>query len=158
MSTELAEGIDGIFAGGFDGWVEAEDGADTNRDGEGGEEDININIRGERGDEGDGEGASVTEGEAEDAAENGEDETFKEELKEDIEIGGTDGLSDTDFVGALGDGDEHNIHDADAADEQGNAGDEGEHTRDDIKKGAGGVGDLVAVGDGEIGIARFTFS
>ena len=37
---------------------------------------------------------------------------------EDVLFGGADGLADTDFPGSLGDGDEHDVHDTDAADHE----------------------------------------
>ena len=76
-------------------------------------------------------------------------------MEEDVGIGGADGFSDADFVGAFGDGDEHDVHDADTTDEKGNAGYEGEHAGDDLEEGAGGVGDLVAVGYAEVDVAGF---
>ena len=46
-----------------------------------------------------------------------------EKLEEDIPPAGADGHADADFARALGDADEHDVHDADAADQQRNAGD-----------------------------------
>ena len=47
----MAEGIDRIFAGGFEGGVETEKCADADGDGEGGEEDVFVDIGSEWGDE-----------------------------------------------------------------------------------------------------------
>ena len=63
---------------------------------------------------------------------------------------GADGQADADLARPLGDRDEHDVHDADAADEQRNAGDRAEqqrhHQRDDPQH----VGDFGRVVDGEI--------
>jgi len=53
-------------------------------------------------------------------------------LEEDLAVGGADGFADADFAGAFGDGDEENIHDADAADDEGDSGGKSEHIRDEI--------------------------
>ena len=49
-------------------------------------------------------------------------------------VGGTDGFSDADFVATFGDGDEHDVHDADATDDEGNAGDQRKNAGDGTKK------------------------
>ena len=91
-----------------------------------------IYIRGERSDKRNAKGAGIAKSEAEDATEDAENEAFKEELEEDIEIGSANGFSDADFVSAFGDGDEHDIHNANTANEEGNASNEGKHARDDV--------------------------
>ena len=58
-------------------------------------------------------------------------------------------------MGAFGDGDEHDIHDTDAADDERNTSDEGEHAGDDREEGAGGVGDLIAISNREVVIVEF---
>ena len=40
-----------------------------------------------------------------------------------MRMSGTDGHADADLAGPLGDGDQHDVHDADAADQQADAGD-----------------------------------
>src|SRR5947209_1386270 len=50
-----------------------------------------------------------------------------EELRQDVDAGGADGLADADLFGALGDGDEHDVHHADAPDEERHAGDGDQH-------------------------------
>ncbi len=60
-------------------------------------------------------------------------------------------------MGAFGDGNKHDIHDANAADDEADAGNESKHTRDDVKESAGGMGNLVAVRNGPVVIAIFLF-
>lgn len=85
----------------------------------------------EWGNERDEEGEDVAEDEAHQAADNAEDEGFEEELKKDVAGACANRFADTDFAGALRNGDEHNIHDANAADDERDACDEREHARDD---------------------------
>ena len=53
-----------------------------------------------------------------DAPEHAEHDGFDEELHKDRAAVGADGLSDADFARALRDGDEHDVHNADAADKE----------------------------------------
>ena len=50
--TEVAEGVDGVFPGSFDGRVNAEDEADDDRGGKGNHENVDVNIGSEGGDNG----------------------------------------------------------------------------------------------------------
>ena len=58
-------------------------------------------------------------------------------------------------MGAFGDGDEHDIHNSDAADDEGNTSNKSQHTRYDVKEGTGRVSDLIAIGDGVVFLATF---
>ncbi len=76
-------------------------------------------------------------------------------MEEDVAGGGADGFADADFVGAFGDGDEHDVHDADAADDEGDASDERKDAGDDREESASRVSNVVASEDGEISVAGF---
>src|ERR1022692_2837629 len=130
----VAEGFGGAQVGGAVGWDGSEDEAhragdsDGDRDGRGrnGNADAAEQSDGRRnGDAGQGTG---------DAAGEAHQDGLGEELGEDRLAGGSDGQADTDLVGPLGDGHQHDIHDADAGDPQGDAGhqkqDEGQDQRD----------------------------
>ena len=54
----------------------------------------------------------------EDAAQDREEDRLHEELRRDVGAARPDGLPDADLLRPLGDGDEHDVHDADAADEK----------------------------------------
>jgi hypothetical protein len=54
-------------------------------------------------------GAADTDG----AAEQGQEGSFQEKLKENIAVGGAEGFAQANLVGALTDGDEHDVDDAD---------------------------------------------
>ena len=122
----VAEGLDGIHAAGFEGGVEAADHADADGESDadedgGGFDDGGIFAFGDFGEESkEAEGSA----EAEDPAAEADDATFDNDLEEDIAAFGTDGEADADFADAFGDGSEHDIGDADAADDQADAGDE----------------------------------
>ena len=86
----------------------------------------------------------------EQAAADRDQDGFGEELADDIEAAGADGAADADFAGALHDGGEHDVHDADAADEQRDGGDRHHDVSEDglraLLLGEQGGGD----GDAEI--------
>lgn len=58
-------------------------------------------------------------------------------------------------MGAFCYGHEHDVHHADTANDETDTGYKGEHARNNRKEAAGGVRDLVAIRDGEVGFARF---
>lgn len=81
-------------------------------------------MRRERRDERNQEGGCVAERDAHDTADETQDDGFEEELEENIAGRGTNGFADADFAGTFGNGDEHNVHDADAADNKRDRGNE----------------------------------
>ncbi len=70
---------------------------------------------------GDGSGGDDAEDDADEAAGAAHDDGFDEELSEDVGGFCADGFADADLSGAFNDGDEHDVHHADAADEEGDA-------------------------------------
>ena len=54
---------------------------------------------------------------------------FDQELKQNFAALGADGLANSDFAGALGYRDQHDVHDSDAADGQRQHGDQQQHDR-----------------------------
>ena len=114
----MFEGFNGAARGGFDGGVDAEENADDDSSEEGDGDDFPADIRSKWSNDGDEEGEKVTENETKYATRNGKDEGFKKELGENVAGGGTDGLSDADFAGAFGDGNEHNVHYADTTNDK----------------------------------------
>ena len=104
------------------------------------------NVWCEWGNEGNEEGCDVAEDEAHNAADDAENEGFEEELEQNLAGAGADGFADADFASALRDGDEHDVHNANAADDEGNARDEGEHTGDNGEHRAGWM-EIAGAGD-----------
>lgn len=69
-----------------------------------------------------------------------------------MEIGSADGFADADFMGALGDRDEHNIHDADTANNKGDTSDNREDFGSKRKKAISRMGELIAKREREVRI------
>ena len=72
----------------------------------------------------DGEGNDVGQDDAEESADEGDGERLGQKLEEDVAAARAQRFLDADFAGALGDGDEHDVHQADAADAQREGADE----------------------------------
>src|SRR5688500_4626773 len=72
---------------------------------------------------GDGQGDADAEADAEQAAGQADHRGLDQELEGDVFLLGPQGAADADLAGALGDGGQHDVHDADAADQQREAGD-----------------------------------
>ena len=66
-----------------------------------------------------------------------------------------DGEADADFARPFGHAHEHDVHDADAADDQRDAGDRAEQQGHDTRSGGGGFGDFLLVAHREIVVAAF---
>ncbi len=64
-----------------------------------------------------------------DAAEQAEHDGFDQELQQHVAAAGADGQAQADLARPLGDRHQHDVHDADAADEQRHAGDAREQRR-----------------------------
>jgi hypothetical protein len=71
------------------------------------------------GDAADAEGNSIGERDAENSAGGRDDQRLREELEEDVAAARAEGLFDADLAGALLDGDQHDVHEADAGDAEG---------------------------------------
>src|SRR5437870_1870270 len=70
---------------------------------------------------------------------------------EDVPLPGADRLADADLAGALGDRDQHDVHDPDAADEQGEPGDAGQRPAQDQHDPVERIQDTALAVHGEIG-------
>ena len=97
-----------------------------------------------------------SEDDADQAAEERQVQRLDEELLEDVASAGADRLADADLAGPLGDRDQHDVHDPDAADDQRDGGDAAEEQgqrRADRRcrhrqLGRGDDGEVVGVGGG----------
>src|SRR5688572_10890802 len=119
----VAKGVDRVELGGFTGGIEAEENSDRNAGEEGDENPVG-------GDEGrpaeihgDKFRAKDAKADPDRAAEDTEGDSFGKKLQKDIVTAGAHGKTHTDFAGAFGHAHEHDVHDTDAADEEGNPGD-----------------------------------
>src|SRR3974390_874843 len=114
----VAEGFDGVEFGGFDGRPYAKDKTHTDADGNAGGGGPERNDAGPPQGEADQEDEEIDEDQGNEAARPGEGHGLEKELPGDIAVLGTDGFANSDFTSAFGDADEHDVHDADAANEQ----------------------------------------
>ena len=73
---------------------------------------------GEWRNEGNKESEDVAEDEAHETANYAKNNRFEEELEKDIAAAGAYGFADADFASTLRDGDEHDVHNANAADDE----------------------------------------
>ena len=74
----------------------------------------------------DGKGNDISQDDAEDPADESDGERLGQKLEEDVAAARAERFLHSDFAGALGDGDEHDVHQADATDAQSEGADEGE--------------------------------
>src|SRR5216684_7367991 len=114
----VAQAFDGIELGGADSGNGAEQDANQrgNNDGDDGGEARNGDAI--LGEVADGEGDGEPDDDAKDAADKGDEDGFREELETNLAFGGADRFADADLANAGADGGEHDVHDADAADQQ----------------------------------------
>ena len=104
--------------------------------------------------EGDKECKDVAKNEAHQATNNAENNGFKEELEHDMAGACADGFADADFACAFGDGYKHDIHDADAADDERDASNEREHAGDNREKRASWM-EVVGTGNNLVILVAF---
>src|ERR1019366_5456689 len=114
----VAQTFDGVELGGADGGEGAEQDSDERRDDDG-------NDGGEAGDgdavfrkEADGEWDGESDDDADDAADEGDEDGLGEELEANLAVGGAHGFADADLANAGADSGEHDVHDADAANQK----------------------------------------
>ena len=90
---------------------------------------------------------------ADETAQQAQRDGLNQELQPDVAGLRADGDADADLAGAFGDAHEHDVHDADAADQERDAGDGPEQQRDDLGNGIDGVGNFLLVEDVEVVVA-----
>ncbi len=83
----------------------------------------------------------------------GEGGGLDEELELDVAPVSADGNPDADFAGALRYADQHDIHNPDGADDEGNAGDPRQQAGQGARRGGRHLGDILLAAHGEIIIA-----
>ena len=124
FSLFVPQRVDGVEAGGGHGRVHAEEDADHDRqaeaDGDGPAADDGLPI----GELADDVRPADAEQHADQSAGGREHDGFDEELQGDVPPLGPQRAADADLAGALGDRGQHDVHDADAAHQQRDAGDE----------------------------------
>ena len=129
MFSLIPQGIDRVKAGSFAGRIDAEEETDTDGEREGYEDRRRRDDGLEFADMRDGDGDGATKSDAEDAADDSHDDGFDEELQHDVAEGRAERLPYADLTRALRDRDHHDVHDADAADEERDARNRAEEER-----------------------------
>src|ERR1039458_2697970 len=142
LALFVAQGFDRIHAGGFDGGQHAADDADESEDHRGreqsggvdGEMDVAFGAilyecapQGKRSHR---PGDNVSENYAGDSTEKRDGQGFGEELDQNVPTAGAESFFDADLAGALSDGDQHDVHQAYAADAEREQADEPEQDFD----------------------------
>src|SRR5262249_21935324 len=115
----VAQRLDGIEVRSFEGGIGAKNNSNYGADDEAKDRPINRNDRGYFQKIGRNISGGDAENDADDAAEFGKDDSFDDELGEDVALFGPDSATDADFFGPLRYGNEHDIHNADAGGEEG---------------------------------------
>ena len=87
------------------------------------------------------------------AAQQAHEQRLDEELHQDVLPAGADGLADADLARPLGHGDDHDVHDADAADHQRDAGDRAQEDRQHTGDLLSCLQLILLAGDAEVGLA-----
>src|SRR6185437_13297822 len=126
-------------------WVDAEEEADDGTDGDAQRGDPALHGSGEAGELAQRQCAAEADGDADDAADQALNDALHHELLEDVGLGGADGAPDADLLGALGDADELDVHDDDAAH---HGGDGTDHDEDGEEGGAD------ALPEGDVAVGR----
>src|SRR5208337_4786916 len=134
----VAQGFDRVEAGGTDRRDHTADQADGGEDedgddqGDGVDHEANVasfGVFGHRTVESEpahGKGNGVCEDDAEKSPDEGDGERLGQKLEKDVAAARAESFLDADFAGALGDGNEHDVHQADAAYAQREGADEAE--------------------------------
>src|SRR6266849_7295923 len=114
----VAQAFDGIELGGADGGDGSEQDADQRGDNDGDDGGEAGNGDAILGEVADGEGDGESDDDAEDAADEGDEDGLGEKLEADLAVGGAHRFADANLANAGADGGEHDVHDADATDQQ----------------------------------------
>src|SRR5260221_11338114 len=122
----VAEGFDRVEAGGLPGGIDGEADADHGAENERGDDPEKGELCGHVRAIFHQHRKERTERDAENAADGAESDSLNEELQKDVAAFCADGFADADFPRTFRNADEHDIHHADAADEQAYRGD-GKH-------------------------------
>ena len=109
---------------------------------------------GMRQDESDEEGERRAENDADDAADDGQKHRFEQELRQDVAVFRAEGFAQADLARALRHRDQHDVHDADAADEQRDRRHRDQEPRQRAGDRAERVGQRLLGLDGEVVLGR----
>src|SRR5712664_617598 len=147
----VAQGFDGIEAGGFDGGVHTENEANAHGDAHGEDNGPERDGRRQSGHcQIDQQAYASAEQHANDTSRAGEHHGFGEELPDNVAAARADSFSNADLARALSDGHQHNVHHTDATHEKSNgtySEYEARHRRSELTKF---IGDLLGAGNAKV--------
>ena len=144
----VADGLDRIEFGGLHRRINSEQQADADRHAEGDRDGGRGDIRRPAGRRRDDLRQREAEHNSDQAADDRDQHRFRQELTNDVGLACADGAADSDFAGTLEHGGQHDVHDADTADQQRDAGDTDHDDAEDelrpplLLQQAGGNGDV----------------
>src|SRR5688500_15072813 len=120
----VAEGVDGVEIGGFDGGIRSKNNSDdgANNEAENGPIDRDFGRNFEKVSS--GVSGRNSQDHPNDTANFAKHNGFHDELSHDVPFLRTDGAANADLLGSFGNGDQHDVHNADAGGEKRNGADE----------------------------------
>ena len=146
----MAEGLDGVELGGLVGGEESEYQSDGYGYAEGGGHHPGFDDHGHALAIFHEDGHAPGEQDAGDASAEAEGDRFDEELDKDVPAASSDRDADADLACALGDGDQHDVHDPYAADDEGNEGNPHEQLSEGLSGGGEHFGEFGLGADVEV--------
>src|SRR5579862_3607860 len=126
-----AKSIYGIQPRGFLRRIQSEDDSDEAAEAHGNEDDVDVNEEWPAEVNGELMRSDQTKRDAEEPAREGQRQGLAKELGQDVPRSGADGHADADLPRPLSDADQHDVHDADASDEERDGSDGREEGRED---------------------------
>src|SRR5882724_1440718 len=165
MELFVAEGFYRVELGGFHGGPDAEDEADADADADADDGGPEGHAAGPFQAETHQQNETIYKNERNYSTQACQGHRFEQKLPDDVLAFCADGFADADFTGTFGDADEHDVHHADAADEQadGTENDRGDgHFADDVVEfldllSGGGDGEVVLAVIGNVAAAAKDF-
>jgi len=146
----VAQRVDGIEAGRLQRGEEAKDNPYDGADAEGHDDGAGRDERGKLEKLGEQRRQPVTRRDAQRTATHAQQDRLGQELSHYIAAARADGEADADLAGPLGDADQHDVHDANAAHHERDAGEEADQDRHDAVVGIEEVGCFLLRADHEI--------
>ena len=150
LNLFIAQRFDRIELRGLVGGIEPEERADAGRREEGQQDGCRDDDRAHVAQLAEQKGAANADCDADQAADDAEQQGLGQELHADVVRRGANRLADADLARPLGDADQHDVHDADAADDQRDACHPGQQRAEGGRGGFACADDVLLGGDGEV--------
>lgn len=118
QASLVAQRLDGVQATGLEGGVKAEEDPDEHGEAEGQQDRLQGNHRGPLAEASGNVGEEIAESHSDQSARQGEDHGLDQKLTENVSPLGAQGHPDADLTNALGDRDQHDVHDPNPPDQE----------------------------------------